>query len=92
MNTPASSPLRYLAKAYANDLMSREQYILVRSQLLKKLQSKGFIKEGDMQNYIKIAQGSADKPKTEKSYSSADWIIIALGLAASIVLGYVLYA
>lgn len=91
MNTPASSPLRYLAKAYANDLISREHYILVRGQLLKKLQSKGSIKEEDMQNYIRIAQGKSDKPKTEKSYSSTDWIIIVLGIAASIVLGYVLY-
>ena len=90
MNSPAS-PFRYLAKTYANDLISREHYVLVRAQLLKKLQSKGFIRDDDLQNYIRLAQGGADKPKTEKSYSSSDWIIIALGIVASIVLGFILY-
>ncbi|MHC4221738.1 MAG: hypothetical protein ACYST9_04890 [Planctomycetota bacterium] len=91
MNSPAS-PLRYLAKTYANDLISREQYVLIRAQLLKKLQSKGFIGDDDLQNFIKLAQGRADKPRTEKSYSSTDWIIIALGIAAALVLGLVLYS
>ena len=31
------SPLRLLAKTYANDLISREQYIEIRAQLLKRL-------------------------------------------------------
>jgi hypothetical protein len=90
MSNPVS-PFRYLAKTYANDLISREQYVLIRAQLLKKLQSKGFIRDDDLQNFIRLAQGSEDKPKTEKSYSSTDWIIIALGIAASIVLGFILY-
>ena len=90
MSNPVS-PFRYLAKTYANDLISREQYVLIRAQLLKKLQSKGFIREDDLQNFIKLAQGSSDKPKSEKSYSSTDWIIIALGIVASIVLGFILY-
>ncbi len=90
MSSPVS-PFRYLAKTYANDLISREDYVLIRAQLLKKLQSKGFIRDDDLQNFIKLAQGSADKPKTEKTYSSTDWLIIALGIAASLVLGFVLY-
>ena len=90
MSNPVS-PFRYLAKTYANDLISREHYVLIRAQLLKKLQSKGFIRDDDLQNFIRLGQGSADKPKTEKSYSSTDWIIIALGIAASIVLGFILY-
>ena len=90
MNSP-TSPFRYLAKTYANDLINREHYVLVRAQLLKKLQSKGFIRDDDLQNFIRLAQGGADKPETEKSYSSSDWIIIALGIVASIVLGFILY-
>jgi hypothetical protein len=90
MNSP-TSPFRYLAKTYANDLISREHYVLVRAQLLKRLQSKGFIGDDDLQNFIRLTQGN-DKPKTERSYTSSDWIIIALGIAAAVVLGFVLYS
>jgi hypothetical protein len=85
-----SSPLRVLAKTYANDLISREQYIEIRAQLLKRLQSKGCIDESDLKNFTALSQGS-DTPRAQKSYTSSDWIIIALGLAASAVLAYVLY-
>lgn len=85
-----SSPLRLLAKTYANDLISREQYIEIRAQLLKRLQSKGSIDESDLKNFTAISQGS-DSPRAQKSYTPSDWIIIALGLAASAVLAYVLY-
>jgi len=85
-----SSPLRLLAKTYANDLISREQYIEIRAQLLKRLQSKGKIDESDLKNFTAISQGS-DTPRAQKSYTPSDWIIIALGLAASAVLAYVLY-
>ena len=90
MNSP-TSPFRYLAKTYANDLISREHYVLVRAELLKRLQSKGFIGDDDLQNFIQLTQGN-DKPKTERSYTSSDWIIIALGIAAAVVLGFVLYS
>ena len=91
MSSPAS-PFRYLAKTYANDLISREHYVIVRAQLLKKLQSKGRIGDDDLQNFIRLTQGSVDKPETERSYTSSDWIIIMLGIAASIVLGFILYS
>ncbi len=85
-----TSPLRLLAKTYANDLISREQYIEIRAQLLKRLQTRGRIDESDLKNFTAITQGS-DTPKAQKSYTPSDWIIIALGLAASAVLAYVLY-
>jgi hypothetical protein len=88
-NSP--SPFRYLARTYASDLISREHYVIIRAQLLKKLQSNGSIGDEDLQNFIRLTQGSGDKPKTERSYTSSDWIIIALGIAAAVVLGYVLY-
>ena len=87
---PPVSPLRLLAKTYANDLISRDQYIEIRSLLLKKLQSKGRIDESDLQNFTAITQGG-ESPRAQKSYTLSDWIIIALGLVASAVLAYVLY-
>ena len=61
MSSPVS-PFRYLAKTYANDLISREHYVIIRAQLLKKLQSKGIIDDDDLQNFIRLTQGGADKP------------------------------
>ena len=46
-----STPLRKLAKTYASDLISREQYVEIRAQLLKRLESKGNIDEADLKNY-----------------------------------------
>ncbi|MEM7564582.1 MAG: hypothetical protein AAF353_16270 [Pseudomonadota bacterium] len=91
MSTRETSPFRMLAKTYASDLISRDQYIEIRAQLLKKLQAKGTVDQNDLQNFTAITQGSEDAPRAEKSYTSSDWIIIALGLAASAVLAFVLY-
>lgn len=85
-----NSPFRYLAKTYSDELISREHYVSVRAQLLKRLQSKGIVGNDDLQNFIRLAK-SEDQPKTQKTYTSSDWIIIVLGIVASIVLGYVLY-
>lgn len=85
-----NSPFRYLAKTYSDELISREHYVSVRAQLLKRLQSKGVVGDDDLQNFIRLAKGE-DQPKIQKNYTSSDWIIIALGIVASIVLGYVLY-
>jgi len=82
-------PLRLLAKTYANDLISREQYVEIRAQLLKRLENRGKVDESDLKNFTAL-QGS-ENPKIQRSYTSSDWIIIALGLAASAVLGFVLY-
>ncbi len=86
-----NSPFRYLAKTYSDELISREHYVSVRAQLLKRLQSKGVVGDDDLQNFIRLAKGE-DQPKIQKTYTSSDWIIIALGIVASIVLGYVLYS
>ena len=89
MSNP-TSPFRYLAKTYASELISREHYVLVRGQLLKKLQSNGAIGDDDLHNFIGLTRED-DKPKTQKTYTPSDRVIIALGIAASIVLGFVLY-
>ena len=85
-----ASPLRLLAKTYANDLISREQYVEIRGQLLKKLENKGRIDESDLNNFTALTRES-EVPTAHKTYTSSDWIIIALGLAASAVLAFVLY-
>ena len=84
-----ASPLRMLAKTYANDLISREQYVEIRAQLLKRLENRGKVDESDLKNFTAL-QGP-DSPKVQKTYTSSDWIIIALGIAASAALGYILY-
>ena len=84
------SPFRLLSKTYANQMLTREQYISIRAQLLNKLQRQGKIAEDDLKNFTDIIQGKK-LPQVEKSYSSSDWVIIGLGLAAAIVLGFVLY-
>lgn len=87
--SPQASPLRTLAKTYANDLISRAQYVEIRAQLLKRLENKGKVDESDLKNFTALQ--SAETPKVQRSYTPSDWIIIALGLAASAVLGFVLY-
>ena len=84
------SPFRLLSKTYASHMLTREQYILIRAQMLKKLQRQGKVTEEDLKNFTDITQGNIS-PRVEKSYSSSDWIIIGLGLLAAIVLGFVLY-
>jgi len=85
------SPFRLLAKNYANELVTRNQYVVIRAQLLKKLQKKGNVDRDDLNNFTLISQGSV-KHRSSKSYSASEWVIIALGLAAAIAVGYVLYS
>lgn len=85
------SPLRMLAKTHANALITRDQYIQIRAKLLKKLDARGRIDESDLTNFTKLADNS-DGGRPKRSYTPSDWIIIGLGLAASAVLAYVLYA
>ena len=85
------SPFRLLSKTYASHMLTREQYVLIRAQLLKKLQHQGKVTEDDLKNLTEITHGNI-APHVEKSYSPSDWIIIGLGLLAAIVLGFVLYS
>lgn len=87
----STSPFRLLVKSYADNVISREEYVKIRSQLLKKLQSTGALEDADFKNFTLISQGLDTKPVTEKSYSLSDWVIIILGLTASAVLGFILY-
>lgn len=88
--THQQSPFRLLSKSYASQLLTREQYIKSRNKLLKILQTEGYVSEDDLR---KLTDKMEDKstPRTEKSYSPSDWVIIALGLIAALVLGVILY-
>jgi hypothetical protein len=84
------SSLRLLVKSYSSDLLTRDQYLEVRSQLLKKLALQGSVSHEELSNFMKIYQDTGEV-SVNKSYSSSDWIIIILGLLAAIVLAFILY-
>jgi hypothetical protein len=87
---PYGSPLRLLAKTYANELITREQYVEIRAHLLKRLEKKGAITAADLKNFSSLIQGPEPAPEV-RSYTSSDWLIISLGLVAAAVLAFVLY-
>lgn len=89
-NNENSSPLRLLVKSYDSDLLTREQYLQVRTELLKKLARKGQLTHEDLSNFMKIHRDSTEV-STNKSYSSSDWVIIILGLMAAVALAFILY-
>ena len=84
------SPLRLLAKSYANELITREQYVEIRAHLLKRLEKKGKVTAADLKNLTTLTQGPEPAPIV-RSYTSSDWLIIALGLVAAAILAFVLY-
>ncbi len=87
----SGSAFRHLAITYANALITREQYVTIRSLLLKKLETRGTIADDDLENFTRISEGTG-LPRTEKSYTSSDWLIIILGIVASAALGFILYS
>ena len=88
--TDQNSAFRLLSKTRSNQILTREQYVAARNELLKILQTRGSVTEQDLR---KITDKMKDKsqPKVKRGYSSSDWIIITLGLIAALVLGVVLY-
>ncbi|MFT6371499.1 MAG: hypothetical protein ACJAZT_000227 [Gammaproteobacteria bacterium] len=87
----STSTFQLLVKSYVNNVISREEYVKIRSQLLEELQSNGSIEESEFKNSSLISQFTNANPITQKSYSALDWSIIILGLTASAVLGFILY-
>ncbi len=87
----SSTPLRMLAKTYANALITREQYLAIRARMLKKLEARGHIDDSDLSTFTNLVQRTGGG-KTRRAYSASDWIIIALGLVASAVLALILYS
>lgn len=91
MSGKSSSPFKILSKSYSDELINREQYVKIRTQLLKKLQQNGTVTEADLEKAAKLAVGNEDTPRVSKSYSASDWCIIGLGIAAAVALASVLY-
>ncbi len=85
------SPLRVLVKSYANALLTREQYLEVRHQLLRKLSHQGIVTQQDLQKLLKQYE-EPDQVSWLSGYSASDWIIVVLGLLAASALGYMLYS
>ena len=81
----SDSPFRLLVKTYASHMLTRDQYVNIRKQLLKKLQCNGEVTKEDLNNFTSISFGNAPIEKG-KSYSLSDWIIIVLGIVAVLVL------
>ena len=88
--TDQNSPFHLLSKTRSNQLLTREQYVKTRNELLKLLLKQGSVSEEDLKKLTEKV-GDKSQPKVEKAYSSSDWVIIALGLIAALVLGFVLY-
>lgn len=88
----ADTPLRLLVKSYGNGLLTREQYLKIRVELLKKLSSKGVITQEDLENFLRIYQQEESSPPTKTSYSASDWVIIVLGFVAAAVMVMILYS
>ncbi len=87
------SPFRMLAKEYAADLLTREEYVKLRSNLLVMLQQKGTVDLQDLDNFVRLHRSSDEEDDSASDgYSISDWLIILLGLIAALVLAYILYS
>lgn len=90
MSENQDTPLRLLVKSYSNGLLNRDQYLKVRTELLRKLALQGSIGTDDLENFLKIYRDT-DQPETGSSYSLSDWLIIILGIFAAGALAIILY-
>ncbi len=85
------SPLKTLVKSYSDDLVSKEEYLHIRTLLLNKLEQKGSISDSDLENYLNLKNVSLNNTSTTR-YNFSDVIIIILGLSAAATLAYILYS
>ncbi len=86
-----NTPLRTLVKTFSGGIIGREEYISIRSQLLQKLEETGKISESDLDRLLNDGQDTRETPVSDRQYTSMDWILIILGLAAAIALAVILY-
>ncbi len=86
MDRPLSA-FRLLAKTYCSDLISREQYVEARGQLLKKIQCKGKINETDLKKVTAITQNSLSiESEPKMQIPPVVWIGVSAALIASALL------
>ena len=72
-------------------MLIRKQYLDIRRELLRKLDSKGHVNHADLENFLKLHRNK-DDTETAKRYNLSDWIIVILGLLAAVALGLMLYS
>lgn len=89
--TLRDSPIRLLYKSYAGGVLNRKQYLDIRKELLRKLDSKGHVNHADLENFLKLHRNK-DDAESVRRYNVSDWIIIILGLTAALALGIMLYS
>lgn len=85
------SPLRQLVRAHADQLISRDEYLHIRTLLLNKLETTGGISQNDLKNYLNLKKVN-QKHLSIPRYSLSDLIIAVLGLFAAATLAYLLYS
>ncbi len=84
------SPLRQLVKAHSDKLVSRDEYLHIRTLLMNKLEQTGEIRENDLENYLNLNKVS-HKNLSIPRYNLSDILIAILGLCAAATLAYILY-
>ncbi len=85
------SPLRQLVQAHTEQLITREEYLHIRTLLLNKLEQTGEISSNDLENFLNLKNVSA-KNINQPQYSFSDILITGLGLLAAAILAYMLYS
>ena len=87
----SGTPFKTLSRTYASHIISRDQYIKIRGELLRKLQNGEKISNDNLRSFDELAEVTDVEPPPKQGYSSSDWVIIALGLLAALVLALILY-
>lgn len=85
------TPLRKLVQSHYEGLITKDDYLTIRTMLLDKLEQQGRVSFDDLDNFLNIKKVSTEH-KSSSNYGSSDIIIITLGVFASIALAYILYS
>jgi len=85
------SALRQLVQAHSEHLITRDEYVHIRTLLLNKLEQTGNIRESDLENFLNLKNFSSLNSSPPK-YDFSDILIAALGLCAAVILAFILYS
>jgi len=85
------SALRQLVQAHSEQLITRDEYLHIRTLLLNKLEQTGNVHESDLENFLNlkhVSSSNSDAPR----YDFSDILIATLGLCAASILAFILYS
>jgi len=85
------SALRQLVQAHSEHLITRDEYVHIRTLLLNKLEQTGDVRESDLENFLNLQHVSSHNSNALK-YDFSDILIAALGLCAAAILAFILYS